>query len=159
MGGAVADRPAGHVVEFGAGMGAVTRQLLRSGVSSEQLTLMEIDSRLGGHLRRSFPELDVIIAPAQQLAKLWQERNGPPVGAVVSTLPMRLFSKKSIMSVMRNSLSVLEPGGVFVQLTYRPSSPAPERICAALGVTAERYCRVWINLPPAGIWIFRKPLG
>ncbi len=54
------------------------------------------------------------------------------------------------MAILRNSLSVLEPGGVFVQFTYRQSSPVPERICDALDLSAERYCRVWINLPPAG---------
>ena len=155
---AIAGRPAGQVVELGAGTGAVTRQLLRYGVPMEQLTLVEIDSHLGGHLRRTFPGMDVIIAPAQDLAELWRERNGPPVGAVVSTLPMRLFSKKDIMSIMSNSLAVLEPGGVLVQFTYRQRSPVPERIRDALGVTAERYCRVWINLPPAGIWVYRKPM-
>ena len=71
---------------------------------------------------------------------------------------MRLFSKKDIMSIMSNSLAVLEPGGVLVQFTYRQRSPVPERIRDALGVTAERYCRVWINLPPAGIWVYRKPM-
>ena len=154
---AIADRPAPHVVELGAGTGAVTRQLINYGVTPEQLTLLEIDAKLGGHLRRSFPELDVIISPAQQLAKLWCERNGPPIGAVVSTMPMRLFSKKTILSIMRNSLSVLEPGGVFVQFTYRQKSPVPQRICDALELQGERYCRVWINLPPAGIWVYRKP--
>jgi phosphatidylethanolamine/phosphatidyl-N-methylethanolamine N-methyltransferase len=153
---AIADRPAGQVVELGAGTGAVTRQLLSYGVPAEQLTLVEIDSHLGGHLRRAFRGMDVIIAPAQDLARLWRERNGPPVGAVVSTLPMRLFSTKNIMSIMHNSLAALEPGGVFVQFTYRQSSPVPEPICNALGLTAVRYCRVWINLPPAGIWVYRK---
>ncbi len=154
---AIADRPAPHVVELGAGTGAVTRQLISYGVKSEQLTLLEIDSQLGGHLRRSFPEVDVIISPAQQLEKLWLKRNGPPVGAVISTMPMRLFSAKTILSIMRNSLSVLEQGGVFVQFTYRQKSPVPERICEALELQGERYCRVWINLPPAGIWVYRKP--
>ena len=156
---AIADRPAPHVVELGAGTGAVTRQLLGCGVGRNQLSLLEIDPKLGGHLRRAFPELDVIISPAQELARFWRERNGPPVGAVVSTLPMRLFHKKTITSIMRNSLSVLETGGVFVQLTYRQSSPVPERICQSLGLMGERYCRVWINLPPACVWVYRKPLG
>lgn len=157
MGWAIAGRPAGHVVELGAGTGAVTRQLIRSGVAPGQLTLVEIDFHLGGHLRRRFPELDVIIAPAQQLATLWQERGGPPVGAVVSTMPMRLFDKAAIMAIMQASLGVLTPGGVFVQFTYRQSNPVPERICDALGLTAERYSRIWINLPPAEIWVYRKP--
>jgi len=155
---AIAERPAARVVELGAGTGAVTRQLMNNGVPMEDLSVLEIDSKLGVHLRRTFPDLDVIIAPAQELAGLWRDRNGPPVGAIVSTMPMRLFSKKAILSIMRNALSVLEPGGVFVQFTYRQSSPVPERICRLVGVEGERYCRVWINMPPAGIWVYRKPL-
>jgi phosphatidylethanolamine/phosphatidyl-N-methylethanolamine N-methyltransferase len=101
----------------------------------------------------------VIIAPAEDLATLWRDRNGPPVGAIVSTMPMRLFGKKAILSIMRASLSVLEPGGVFVQFTYRQNSPVPERICEGLRLQGERYCRVWINLPPAGIWVYRKRIA
>jgi phosphatidylethanolamine/phosphatidyl-N-methylethanolamine N-methyltransferase len=153
---AIADRPAGHVVELGAGTGAVTRQLVNQGVPARGLTLLEIDAKLGGHLRQTFPEVDVVIAPAQELASLWRDRNGPPVSAIVSTLPMRLFNRALIRSIMRASFSVLEPGGVFVQFTYRQSSPVPERICERLGLRGERHSRVWINLPPAGIWVYRR---
>ncbi len=45
-----------HVIELGAGTGAVTRQLIRNGVEPGKLTLVEIDSQLGGHLRRRFPK-------------------------------------------------------------------------------------------------------
>jgi phosphatidylethanolamine/phosphatidyl-N-methylethanolamine N-methyltransferase len=153
---AIADRPESHVVELGPGTGAVTRQLLRSGLPRENLTLIEIDSHLGGHLRRTFPDLDVVIAPAQDLAQIWRERNGPKVGAIVSTLPMRLFSRKLIRSILKNSLGVLSPGGIFVQFTYRQNSPVPEHIAAGLGLSVTRYSRVWINLPPASIWVYRR---
>ncbi len=146
---AIASRPESHVIELGAGTGAVTRQLLRSGLPPENLTVLEIDSLLGGHLRRTFPHLDVIIAPAQELATLWRERNGPCVGAIVSTMPMRLFSRKLIRAIMKNAMSVLAPGGIFVQFTYRQNSPVPEHIAEQLGLSGERYCRVWVNLPPA----------
>jgi phosphatidylethanolamine/phosphatidyl-N-methylethanolamine N-methyltransferase len=154
---AIAERPADHVVELGAGTGAVTRQRLRHAAAPDQLTLVEIDAQLGGHLRRTFPDLDVIIAPAEQLAAIWRDRRGAPVGAIVSTLPMRLFSNQSIVAIMRASHAVLEPGGLFVHFTYRQCGPVPERIRAALGLTATRHCRVWINLPPAGIWVYRTP--
>ncbi len=153
---AIADRPESHVVELGPGTGAVTRQLLRSGLPRENLTVIEIDSHLGGHLRRTFPDLDVVIAPAQELAQIWRERNGPKVGAIVSTLPMRLFSRKLIRSILKNSLGVLAPGGIFVQFTYRQNSPVPEHIAASLGLSVTRYSRVWINLPPASIWVYRR---
>ncbi|MDX2264939.1 MAG: methyltransferase domain-containing protein [Hyphomicrobiales bacterium] len=156
---AIADRPETHVIELGGGTGAVTRQLLRSGLGAENLTVLEIDSLLGGHLRRTFPDLDVVIAPAQDLAGLWRERNGPPVGAIVSTLPMRLFKRKMVRNIMRNCVSVLAPGGVFVQFTYRQDSPVPEHIARSMGLSTQRRSRVWVNLPPAGIWVYRKPLG
>lgn len=154
---AIADRPETHVIELGGGTGAVTRQLLRSGLGDKNLTVMEIDSHLGGHLRRTFPDLDVVIAPAQDLSQLWRERNGPAVGAIVSTLPMRLFKRKMVRNIMRNCVDVLAPGGVFVQFTYRQDSPVPEHIAGALGLSSHRRSRVWVNLPPAGIWVYRKP--
>jgi len=147
-----------HVIELGAGTGAVTRQLIRNGVKPDKLTLVEIDARLGGHLRRRFPDTDVLIGSAEDLAKVWQERNGENVGAIVSTLPMRLFSKKLIYLVMKNSLQVLDEGGMFVQFTYRQTSPVPPRVVSALRLKAWRYTRVWLNLPPAAIWVYeRKP--
>ena len=145
-----------HVIELGAGTGAVTQQLIRNGVEPRKLTLIEIDAQLGGHLRRRFPEVDVVIGPAQDLAKLWKERNGENVGAIVSTLPMRLFSKKLIYLVMKNSLNVLEDGGMFVQFTYRQTSPVPPRVARALRLKAWRYTRVWLNLPPAAIWVYER---
>jgi phosphatidylethanolamine/phosphatidyl-N-methylethanolamine N-methyltransferase len=156
---AIANRPAPRVIELGAGTGAVTRQLIRNGVTASDLTLIEIDAQLGRHLRCTFPEVDVIVAPAQEAAKIWRERNGPPVGAVVSTLPMRLFSKPLIRSVMRSALETLAPGGLFVQFTYRLGSPAPIRIVNRLGLTAERYRHVWANFPPAAIWVYQKPFA
>lgn len=152
----IAHRAYPHVIELGAGTGAVTRQLIRNGVPPENLTLVEIDAQLGGHLRRSFPEVDVVIASAQHLGTLWTERAGQPVGAVVSTLPMRLFSKRMIYLVMKNSLQVLAPGGQFLQFTYRTQSPVPDRVLKALGLRAWRYTRVWLNLPPAAIWVYER---
>lgn len=152
----IRDRVAPHVVELGAGTGAVTRQLIRNGVASEHLTLVEIDPELGSHLQRTFPDLDVIVSPAQSLGRLWRERNGPPVGAIVSTLPMRLLSKPVIRSVMKSSFQVLAPGGVFVQFTYRSNSPVPMRMVKALGLSAERCCLVLANIPPAAIWVYRR---
>ncbi len=150
------ERIESHVVELGAGTGAVTRQLIRNGVKPEKLTLIEIDAQLGGHLRRRFSNVDVVIAPAQDLGKLWRERNGADVGAIVSTLPMRLFSKKLIYLVMKSSLQVLNDEGMFVQFTYRQNSPVPSRVVKALRLKASRYTRVWLNLPPAAIWVYEK---
>jgi len=153
---AIFARPEIHVIELGAGTGAITRQLIRNGVAAQNLTLVELDPALGGHLRRTFRNVDVMIAPAQELARLWRERQGPAVGAIVSTLPMRLFSKPMIRSIMRSSFQLLSPGGIFVQFTYRESSPVPLRLVKAMGLKAQRRCLVWANLPPAAIWTYER---
>jgi len=155
---AITSRPDPHVIELGAGTGAITRQLIRNGVPRYDLTLVELDPALGGHLRRSFAGVDVVVAPAQHLSRFWVERDGPPVGAIVSTLPMRLFSKPMIRSIMKSSFQVLSPGGVFVQFTYRESSPVPLRLAKALGLKAQRRCLVWANLPPAAIWTYEQAI-
>ena len=45
---------------------------------------------------------------------------------------------------------------MFVQFTYRQNSPVPPRVVKALRMKAWRYTRVWLNLPPAAIWVYEK---
>lgn len=153
---AILDRPARGVVELGAGTGAITRQLLRHGVAREDLTLLEIDHRLGAHLRQTFPGVHVLVASAERLADMWTARHAEPAGAVLSTLPLRLFSDDLIRSVVANSFSVLAPAGKFVQFTYRQRSPVPTDIVQDLGLVAVRHAVIWANLPPAMIWVYQR---
>jgi len=153
---AIVARPQPHVIELGAGTGAITRQLIGNGVLPDNLTLVELDAALGAHLQRSFAGVDVMVAPAQELGRRWGEREGPPVGAVVSTLPMRLFPKPMIRSIVKSVFQVLAPGGIFVQFTYRDNSPVPLRLASAMGLKGQRRCLVWANLPPAAIWTYER---
>jgi phosphatidylethanolamine/phosphatidyl-N-methylethanolamine N-methyltransferase len=45
---------------------------------------------------------------------------------------------------------------MFVQFTYRQTSPVPPRVVNALRLKAWRYTRVWLNLPPAAIWVYER---
>ncbi|MGA9267486.1 MAG: hypothetical protein WA579_05820 [Rhodomicrobium sp.] len=47
-------------------------------------------------------------------------------------------------------------GGMFVQFTYRQTSPAPPRVIKALSLKAWRHTRVWLNFPPAAIWVYER---
>jgi phosphatidylethanolamine/phosphatidyl-N-methylethanolamine N-methyltransferase len=44
----------------------------------------------------------------------------------------------------------------FVQFTYAVVPPIPAR-CDAGTYTASRSNRVWLNLPPARVWVYRRP--
>jgi len=149
---AIRQRPVPKVIELGAGTGAVTRVLLDDGVAPGDLTCLELDDKMGEFLRDEFPGVEVKVMPAQNLGDLWRAENREPVGAIVSTMPARTFSKEFLDSCK----SVLEPGGLLVQFTYLQRSPFPPDLLEAAGFTHESRSHVWVNLPPTTIWVYRR---
>ena len=93
------------VVELGAGTGAITRQLLKSGLEGHQLVSVERSNAMSEHLRKIFPEVTVLEGDACELRVLLKQHLGLGVDAVasiVSGLPcvpcqarwsMRLYRK------------------------------------------------------------------
>ena len=53
-------RSSGYVLELGGGTGAVTRALLKHGVSPEKLIVIERSNAMVRHLRQKFPQVRVI---------------------------------------------------------------------------------------------------
>lgn len=47
----------------------------------------------------------------------------------------------------------MRPGAPFVQFTYAVVPPIPK---ALAGVHAEPSERIWLNLPPARVWVYRR---
>ena len=80
------------VVELGAGTGAITRQLLKSGLEGHQLVSVERSNAMSEHLRKTFPELTLLEGDACELRVLLKQHLGLGVDAVssiVSGLPLR----------------------------------------------------------------------
>ena len=48
----------------------------------------------------------------------------------------------------------MHPNAPFIQFTYAVVPPIPARGGA---YTASRSNRVWLNLPPARVWVYRRP--
>ena len=47
----------------------------------------------------------------------------------------------------------MAPQAPFVQFTYAMVPPIPKGLH---GVSAEASERIWMNLPPARVWVYRK---
>ena len=62
-----------HVVELGAGTGAITTQLLKSGIDGKQLVSIERSEAMSSHLRNRFPLVKVIQGDASRLKKLLED--------------------------------------------------------------------------------------
>jgi len=57
------------------------------------------------------------------------------------------------LRLIADALNLLAPGAPFVQFTYAVVSPLPKRL---LGVRSEASERIWLNMPPARVWVYRK---
>jgi len=142
----------GLVVELGAGTGVVTRALLARGLPASRLLVVERDPAFCRLLRRHFPRVTVLEEDAGHLRRALASRPRVVVSSVVSSLPLLALPFTSQREIVRESASILVPGGRFVQFTYGPGSPVHPALVRRLGLSGRAVARVWRNLPPAAIW-------
>ena len=75
------------------------------------------------------------------------------VAAVVSGLPLLLFPRDLLDQIVDGCFTVLGPTSPLIQFTYGHASPLPPE---SFGLTARRGPKVWLNIPPATVWIYQR---
>src|SRR3984893_1968358 len=143
----------GPVVELGPGTGPVTEALVDHGVDPARLVLVEFNPTFCQLLRERFPADTVIQADDYALRRVLAKLLRQPAAAMVSGLPMFTKPVRTRVRLLHEALSLLLPGAPFVQLTYAVVPPIPR---AFAGVTAEASERIWMNMPPERVWVYRK---
>jgi phosphatidylethanolamine/phosphatidyl-N-methylethanolamine N-methyltransferase len=144
---------AGPVVELGPGTGPVTEALVAQGVDPARLVLVEFNPTFCRLLRSRYPQATVVQGDAYSLQRLLGSLLRQPAAAVVSGLPLFTKPMKTRLRLMQEAFALMAPQAPFVQFTYAVISPIPK---ALNGVTAEASERIWMNLPPARVWVYRK---
>ena len=149
----VARQPGGHVLELGAGTGAITHALLRAGVAPERLLPVERSARLTEHLRKRFPQLNIIHGDARSLRELAgalpaKARQG--ITHIVSSLPLRSLPPQDVEQILEGVRAVLGSEGLFIQYTYAIGRGT----ASASGLHWCGRAVVWLNLPPARVDVF-----
>jgi len=140
------------VVELGGGTGSVTKALLER-IPAERLIVVERDERLYHMLRRRFPQLRILLGDARQLGTLLRPLGINAVSAVVSSLPLVSMPKRIRRQIVDQSFALMGEAGRFIQFTYSLTSPLARR---ELGLRGRVASRVWLNVPPATVWSFRR---
>jgi phosphatidylethanolamine/phosphatidyl-N-methylethanolamine N-methyltransferase len=144
----------GFVIELGGGTGSITRALLEAGLAPERLIVVERDATLAALLRRRFPGVKILRGDASALVKLLEPLGITSVAEVVSSLPLLSMPKSLRRLIVEESFALLGENGTFVQFTYGVASPLAGREFDVVGHVAQR---VWLNFPPAAVWLFRRP--
>jgi len=144
----------GPVIELGPGTGAITEALLQRGVAPERLLLVEFDTAFCTLLRRRFPGVRVVQGDAYRLHESLATHLDQPAAAIVSSLPLLNRPEHERISLLSDAFTLMDPAGSFVQFTYGMVSPVPRKN-SRLGFHAEVSPPVWLNLPPARVWVYR----
>jgi phosphatidylethanolamine/phosphatidyl-N-methylethanolamine N-methyltransferase len=143
----------GPVVELGPGTGAITSALIDHGVEQKRLVLVEYNPGFCALLRDRYPHAKVVQGDAYALrASLWDVLS-VPASAVVSGLPLVTKPMLTRLKLIRDAFAALAPGAPFVQFTYSVAPPIPKSLP---GVSTEASERIWMNIPPARVWVYRK---
>jgi phosphatidylethanolamine/phosphatidyl-N-methylethanolamine N-methyltransferase len=141
------------VVELGPGTGAITNALIERGVDQKRLVLVEYNPGFCALLRDRYPHAKVVQGDAYRLRDSLRQVLGAPASAVVSGLPLVTKPMQTRLRLIRDAFLALAPGAPFVQFTYSVVPPIPKSLP---GVSTEASERVWMNLPPARVWVYRK---
>lgn len=141
------------VIEIGAGTGSLTKTLIQCGISLENLIILELDADLCAHLRRKFPQIQVIQGNAVDLKSLLPASWIGDVGTVISGIPMINLSFTVQKQIVDACFNVARPGAQILQFTYGPMSPLPAQ---RLEIYAQRLGHVFFNMPPASLWRFTR---
>jgi len=143
----------GPVIELGPGTGAITNALVEHGVDQKRLVLVEYNPGFCALLRDRYPQARVVQGDAYRLRDtLWNVLSAP-ASAVVSGLPLVTKPMLTRLKLVRDAFVAMSPGAPFVQFTYSVVPPIPKSLP---GVTTEASERIWMNLPPARVWVYRK---
>ena len=143
----------GPVVELGPGTGPVTAALVEAGVDPSRLVLVEFNPAFCRILRTRYPGATLVQGDAYSMRRLLETLLLQPAAAVVSGLPLVTKPMRQRLRLIRDAFDLMLPGAPFVQFTYSVASPLP-RLLSGFSVEASE--RIWMNIPPARVWVYRK---
>ena len=124
-----------------------------AGVDPSRLVLVEFNPTFCRILRARYPEATLVQGDAYSMRGHLETLLLQPAAAVVSGLPLITKPIKMRLRLIRDAFDLMLPGAPFVQFTYSVASPLPQRLG---GFSVEASKRIWMNLPPARVWVYRR---
>jgi phosphatidylethanolamine/phosphatidyl-N-methylethanolamine N-methyltransferase len=143
----------GAIIELGPGTGPITEALIAQGIDPLRLVLVEFDATFCRLLRARYPGATVVQGDAYGLKRLLAGLLQEPAAAVVSGLPLFTKPLQIRLRLLFEAFGLMLPGAPFIQFTYNAVAPIPARLDRVRAQASER---VWMNIPPARVWVYRR---
>lgn len=143
----------GIILEFGAGDGVITEEILRQMGPGDRLLVFEINPEFCDHLRKiEDPRITVFEESAENAGRILENLGLDQADLIISAIPFLLFPKHEALRLVSEFKNLLRPGGRFIQLHY--SLNLKEDYEDIFDEVRIRF--VPINIPPAFIFECRK---
>ncbi|MFN3349235.1 class I SAM-dependent methyltransferase [Pseudorhodoplanes sp.] len=146
----------GPVVELGPGTGPVTEALIAHGIEPKRLMLVEFNPDFCRILRKRFPEATVVQGDAYSLRRTLGDVLEEPAAATVSGLPLLNKPLRTRIRLINEAFGLMHDKAPFVQFTYSMAAPPIPKGLSRIAAEASE--RIWMNLPPARVWCYRRAL-
>jgi phosphatidylethanolamine/phosphatidyl-N-methylethanolamine N-methyltransferase len=143
----------GPVIELGPGTGAVTEALIARGLDPARLVLVEFNGEFCHLMARRYPKATVVHGDAYTLTRTLRHQLTEPAAAVVSSLPLFTKPLPQRLTLLDAAFRLMHRGAPFIQFTYAVVPPIPKE---AGHYTATVTPRIWLNVPPARVWVYRR---
>ena len=123
-------------------------------VAQDRLVLVEFNPAFCQLLKRRFPKATIIQGDAYDLRETLRNLLEEPAAATVSSLPLFNQPMDIRRELLHDAQEMMHPDAPFIQFTYAVVPPIPAR---SERYTARPSNRVWLNLPPARVWVYQRP--
>lgn len=141
------------VLELGPGTGVITKEILKRGLEPNKIVSIEYSKEFYNYLVSNIPGVNFINGDALDLTKTLKDVEYKTYAGVICAIPLLNMPKLHREEIINEGLKLIAPNGPFIQLCYGPKPP----LAAVPGkFTVEKSDRIFRNIPPAGIWIYRR---
>ncbi len=139
----------GIILEFGAGDGVITEEILRQMSPDDRLLVFEIHPEFCDQLRKiKDTRMTVYEESAENASQILATLGLEQADLIISAIPFLLFPKQDALRLIGAFRNILRPGGRYIQLHY--SLNLKEQYEEIFDEVQIRF--VPINIPPAFIF-------
>jgi phosphatidylethanolamine/phosphatidyl-N-methylethanolamine N-methyltransferase len=142
------------ILELGPGTGITTRAIIARGIDPKRIVSVEFSPEFCAKLRADFPGVEFIEGDALNLAKTLGPHAATTFDCVISSLPLLYFPMEQRIALVEDVLDRIPTGRPMLQFTYgwKPSVPRGRG-----NYTVEYLDMIFRNIPPAQLWLYRRP--
>lgn len=150
------------IVEFGAGTGSITQELLKHMRSHDRLICVEANKKLADICEKNIARhahkgnTHIVHAKAQNTKAALHTYGIVAADDIVCTLPFRLLPKRETKEILKEVQRIVKPGGHFIFIRYIIAPANKDIIEGLYDFTVVRKKLVMRNIPPAEVVVMRK---